>query len=565
VGQYINLFLQKKQRKIMQKVIFNDRELKEIIGAGLGKLDQVVGSTIGPNGRYVMLEGRVKGLPVITKDGVSVAREMWSSDPIEDMAIQHVKMVAQRNLEKTGDGTTTATLMTTGIYSELLKGYLGTDKKISLVQVRNGMNAAKKLILEGIEKHTTKVTTVEEAKRIAKISANNDDEIGNLIGKGLEEVGLQSRIIIEESTTNKDTVETIDGMSIRTGFASPMFITDQEKRTIVCENPLIFISDEKVFNFTKSLLALFNSIVKNEDVRNRPVVLIVDEYSDDIVNTLVLNKVNQILDVTIVDAPSFGVERYEMLKDIAIATGANFISPSVNKRITDATLADAGTAEKIIIKDKETTFVKCGGQKIDIKERIKAVKAQQDGCTEARDLERFEARLANLEGGLVTIRVGADSAAELKEKKDRLEDALGATKAAIEEGYIAGGGSCIAQIVCSDILIKEHVTGDEDYRYGFTAVLNGVLNPMKRIIENSSSDYADIISTFIDVVTYRERDMLDNYGFDSLNGIFCDMIKSGIIDPSKVEKTAVETAVSTALILYSTDNSILGKKLAELK
>ncbi len=502
---------------------------------GVSKLADAVKVTMGPRGRNVLIQ-KSFGAPHITKDGVSVAREIELSDTLENMGAQLVKEVASNTADEAGDGTTTATVLAHSIFKEGLRNITAGANPI---EVKRGMDKASAAIIDELKKIAKEVKDKKEIAQVATISANSDETIGNLIAEAMEKVGKDGVITVEEAKGINDDLEVVEGMQFDRGYLSPYFVTNSEKMTCELENPLLLITDSKVTSL-KDLIPVLEQIQQS----GRPLLIIADDVEGEALATLVLNRLKGVLNIAAVKAPGFGDRKKEMLKDIAILTGGNVITEELGLSLDKATLADLGQAGRVVI-DKDNTVVVDGkGDKAAVEARVKEIKIQIENTTSEYDKEKLQERLAKLAGGVAVIKVGAATETEMKEKKDRVDDALSATKAAVDEGIVIGGGAALIKAAKAVSLDLE---GDE--QVGADIILRAVYAPMKQIASNAGFD-AGVVA---DKVANSDE---ANLGFNAATGEYVNMLEAGIIDPLKVERVALQNATSVASLLLTTEATV---------
>jgi chaperonin GroEL len=509
-----------------KKLVYGD-EARAKLKAGVDKLANAVKVTLGPRGREVILEKKW-GSPVVTKDGVSVAKEIELTDPYENMAAQLVKEVASKTADVAGDGTTTATVLTQAIYEEGLKAIASGANP---VYVKRGIDEAVKIIVEELKKISKPVTGRKEIEQVATISANNDPEIGKIIADAMEKVGKDGVITVEESKSAETVLEVTEGMQFDRGYLSPYFVTNPEKMEAVLENPYILIYEKKINNI-RELLPVLEKVVQT----NRPLLIIAEDVEGEALATLVVNHIKGVLRVCAVKAPGFGERRKAMLQDIAILTGGTAITEDLGIKLESVDLDMIGKADKVVVDKDNTTIIGGKGNPEDIKARIEQIKKQIETTTSEYDKEKLQERLAKLAGGVAIIKVGAATEAELKEKKDRVDDAVHATKAAVEEGIVPGGGIALFRASRALCNIKEENT---DKAWGIKIVKNACKVPLKQIAYNAGFEGSVIIEKIKDIDNI-------NYGFNAATGEYVDMVEAGIIDPTKVVRTALQNAASIA-------------------
>ncbi|MCK4764402.1 MAG: chaperonin GroEL [Candidatus Aminicenantes bacterium] len=519
----------------MAKQITLGEEARQAILKGIDQLADTVKTTLGPRGRNIILEKKF-GSPTITKDGVTVAKEIDLKDPRENMGAQMVKEVASKTSDVAGDGTTTATVLAQSIYKEGLK------------MVTSGANPTliKKGIDKGVEKvveDLVKLSREVSGKMIAQIgsiSANNDLSIGGIIAEAMEKVGKDGVITVEEGKSLDTILEFVEGMQFDRGFLSPYFVTDAERMVAEVENPHILLYDKKLSNL-REILPLLEQVAKS----GNPMMIIAEDIEGEALATLVFNKIRGILNLVAVKAPGFGDRRKAMLEDVAILTGGQVVSEELGMKLENVTIEHLGSARKVVVDKDNTTIVEGGGTDENIKGRINQIKKQIEDTTSDYDKEKLQERLAKLSGGVAVIRVGAATETELKEKKARVEDAMHATKAAVEEGIVPGGGIALLKSVKT----LQGLKLEGDMQLGINLLLKAVEAPLRQIVANAGHEGAMIVEK---VKTSKEA----NHGFDALTEKYTDMIASGIIDPTKVVRIALQNAASVAGLLLTTEGLI---------
>lgn len=502
---------------------------------GVKQLSDAVKVTMGPRGRNVLIQ-KSYGAPTITKDGVSVAKEVELTDPVANMGAQLVKEVASKTADAAGDGTTTATVLAYSIFKEGLRNITAGANPI---EVKRGMDKASQAIIEELKKGSKKVGGKEEIAQVATISANSDEKIGNLIAEAMEKVGKDGVITVEEAKGINDELSVVEGMQFDRGYLSPYFVTNSEKMNAQLDNPYILLTDKKITSM-KDILPLLESTMKS----GKPLLIIAEDIEGEALTTLVVNKLRGVLNVAAVKAPGFGDRRKEMLKDIAILTGGQVISEELGKTLENASVEDLGQAGRIVIDKDNTTIVDGKGKAEDVSARVGQIRTQIESTTSDYDREKLQERLAKLSGGVAVIKVGAASEVEMKEKKDRVDDALSATKAAVEEGIVIGGGAALIRAAQK---VSLSLSGDE--KIGYEIIFRAIKAPMKQIAENAGYD-AGV------VVNHVEEAKEDSYGFNASTGEYVDMFKAGIIDPLKVARVALQNAVSVSSLLLTTEAAI---------
>lgn len=519
----------------MAKEIFFSDEARNRLYEGVRKLNDAVKVTMGPRGRNVLVQ-KSFGAPAITKDGVSVAKEIELKDALENMGAGLVKEVASKTNDEAGDGTTTATVLAHSIFKEGLRNITAGANP---VEVKRGMDKQAAAIIAELKSLSRKVTDKKEIAQVATISANSDPAIGGLIADAMEKVGKDGVITVEEAKSIQDELNVVEGMQFDRGYLSPYFITNAEKMQVELQSPYILLFDKKITNL-KDLLPVLEQIQKT----GKPLLIIAEDIEGEALATLVVNKLRGVLNISAVKAPGFGDRRKAMLEDIAILTGGEVVSEELGRTLESATLSDLGQASSVIIDKDNTTIVNGAGEKSAIDARIIQIKAQIAETTSDYDKEKLQERLAKLSGGVAVIKVGAATETEMKEKKDRVDDALSATKAAVEEGIVIGGG---AAFIKAGAKVDLNLSGDE--AIGADIVRRALTAPLRQIAENAGFD-AGVVANSVSV----SKD--DNYGFNAATGEYVDMFKAGIIDPVKVERIALQNAVSVASLLLTTEATI---------
>ncbi len=519
----------------MAKEIKYSDDARNKLYNGVRKLSDAVKVTMGPRGRNVLIQ-KSFGAPAITKDGVSVAKEIELEDTIENMGAQLVKEVASKTADEAGDGTTTATVLAHAIFREGLKNITAGANP---VEVKRGMDKEVASVIAELKKIAKEVKGKKEIAQVATISANSDEKIGELIAEAMEKVGKDGVITVEEAKGIQDELEVVEGMQFDRGYLSPYFVTNSEKMTCEIDNPYILLYDKKITSL-KDLLPVLEQIQKT----GKPLLIIAEDIEGEALATLVVNKLRGVLNISAVKAPGFGDRRKAMLEDIAILTGGQVISEELGRTLESATLDDLGTASSVIIDKDNTTIVNGNGDKQAIEDRVKVIKAQIEETTSDYDREKLQERLAKLSGGVAVIKVGAATETEMKEKKDRVDDALSATKAAVEEGVVIGGG---AAIILAGNRTKLDLEGDE--AIGAAIVQRALKAPLKQIAQNAGFD-AGVVANEVE----KNDDV--NFGFNAATGEYVDMFKAGIVDPVKVERVALQNAVSVASLLLTTEATV---------
>ncbi|WP_300368799.1 chaperonin GroEL [Hydrogenimonas sp.] len=517
-----------------KEIHFSDSARNELF-EGVKKLADAVKVTMGPRGRNVLIQ-KSFGAPSITKDGVSVAREIELKDTVENMGAQLVKEVASKTADEAGDGTTTATVLAYSIFKEGLRNITAGANPI---EVKRGMDKASSTIIDELKKIAKEVKDKKEIAQVASISANNDTKIGDLIAEAMDKVGKDGVITVEEAKGIVDELEVVEGMQFDRGYLSPYFITDTEKMEAVLENPYILLTDKKITNL-KDILPVLEGIQQS----GRPLLIVAEDVEGEALATLVVNKLRGILNIAAVKAPGFGDRRKAMLQDIAVLTGGTVISEEVGRTLESTTVADLGQAGRVVIDKDNTTIVDGKGDKGAVEARIKEIKIQIESTTSDYDREKLQERLAKLSGGVAVIKVGAATETEMKEKKDRVDDALSATKAAVEEGIVIGGGAALIRAASK---VDLNLEGDE--AIGADIILRAISAPLKQIAENAGFD-AGVVANNVSSADS------ENIGFNAATGEYVDMLEAGIIDPVKVERVALQNATSVASLLLTTEATV---------
>ena len=517
----------------MAKQIFFNTEAREKLKKGVETIADAVKVTLGPKGRNVILDKKF-GAPSVTKDGVTVAKEIELKDPVENMGAQLVKEVASKTADDAGDGTTTATVLTQAIFAHGIKNVAAGANPMDL---KRGIDKAVSQVVEDLQKQSKPIKDSNEIAQVATISANNDSEIGAMIADAMEKVGKDGVITVEEAKGTDTEVKTVEGMEFDRGYLSPYFVTNTEKMEAELETPYILIYDKKI-SAMKELLPVLEATAQT----GKPLVIISEDVDGEALATLVVNKIRGSLKVAAVKAPGFGDRRKAMLEDIAILTGGTVISEERGFKLENASLDDLGTAEKITIDKDNTIIVNGGGKKEDIDARVNQIKAQIETTTSDYDKEKLQERLGKLSGGVAILYIGAATEVEMKEKKDRVDDALHATRAAVQEGIVAGGG--IALIRAIDSISKVTVDND-DQETGVNIVRLALEGPLRTIVENAGGEGS--------VVVQKVKEGKKDFGYNARENKFENMIAAGIIDPTKVTRLALENAASIASLLLTTE------------
>jgi chaperonin GroEL len=525
----------------MAKEIKFDIEARDGIKRGVDALANAVKVTLGPKGRNVIIS-KSFGAPVVTKDGVTVAKEIELEDALENMGAQMVKEVASKTNDLAGDGTTTATVLAQAIVKEGLKNVAAGANPMDL---KRGIDKAVEALTANLKEQTQQVgDSSEKIKQVASISANNDDQIGELIAQAFGKVGKEGVITVEEAKGTETHVDVVEGMQFDRGYLSPYFVTNSEKMTADLEDPYILIYDKKI-SAMKDLLPVLEPVAQS----GKPLLIIAEDVDGEALATLVVNKLRGSLKIAAVKAPGFGDRRKAMLEDIAILTGGTVISEERGFTLENATLDMLGTAEKVAIDKDNTTVVNGAGDQQAIKDRVNQIKAQMETTTSDYDREKLQERLAKLAGGVAVLYVGAASEVEMKEKKDRVDDALHATRAAVEEGIVAGGG---VALVRAKAVLEGLKAENADEATGIQIVNRAIESPLRTIVENAGGEGSVVINKVLEGK--------DNYGYDAKTDTFVDMMKAGIIDPKKVTRVALENAASVAGMILTTECSLVDVK-----
>lgn len=519
----------------MAKEIKYDVEARGALKRGVDKLANAVKVTLGPKGRNVVIEKKF-GAPTVTKDGVTVAKEIELENKMEDVGAQMVKEVASKTSDVAGDGTTTATVLAQAIVTEGLKNVTAGANPMS---IKRGIDAAAAAVVDSLKSQSKDLPDSTQIANVATISSNDDREIGDKIAEAMEKVGKDGVITVEDSKTAETYLETVEGMQFDRGYLSPYFVTNSESMDAELEDPYILIHDKKISNM-KDLLSLLEKVVQT----GKPVVIIAEDIEGEALATLVVNKLRGTFKVLAVKAPGFGDRRKAMLEDIAVLTGATVISEDAGYKLDNATIEYLGTAKRVISDKDNTTIVDGGGSSDAIKARINEIKVQIDKTSSDYDREKLQERLAKLSGGVAVINVGAATELEMKEKKARVEDALHATRAAVEEGIIPGGGVALLRAVPALSKVKV----DEDQQVGIDIVARALEAPVRQICENAGVESS--------IVVQNIKDKKGDHGFDARNGEYVKMFEAGIIDPTKVARVAVQNAASIAGMILTTEVAV---------
>ncbi len=525
------------------KLIEFDSEARTKLKKGVDKLANAVKVTLGPKGRNVILEKKF-GAPTVTKDGVSVAKEIELEDPTENMGAQMVREVASKTSDVAGDGTTTATVLAQAIYREGLKNVTAGANPMDL---KRGIDLAVNSVVDYLKSVSRDVEGRNEIAQVGAISANNDKSIGELIADAMEKVGKDGVITVEEAKGTETSLEVVEGMQFDRGYLSPYFVTNTESMESILEDPFILIHDKKI-SAMKDLLPVLEKVAQ----QGKSMLIIAEDLEGEALATLVVNKIRGTLKVAAVKAPGFGDRRKAMLEDIAVLTNGTVISEERGFKLENATISYLGSAKKVVIDKDNTTIVEGAGKTDDIKKRINEIKAQIDKTTSDYDKEKLQERLAKLSGGVAVLKIGASTEVEMKEKKARVEDALHATRAAVEEGIVAGGGVAFIRAITG----LEKIKGDNlDQTTGVKIIQKALEEPLRQIVNNAGIEGS--------VVLQKVKEGKDDFGFNAATETYENLIKSGVIDPTKVTRTALENAASVASLLITTEAVVFEKKEKE--
>ena len=515
-----------------KQVLFGDDARVRMV-RGINTLANAVKVTLGPKGRNVVLE-RSFGGPLVTKDGVSVAKEIDLKDKFESMGAQMVREVASKTNDNAGDGTTTATVLAQAIVDEGMK-YVAAG--MNPMDLKRGIDKAVAAAIEELKKISKPTTTNKEVAQVGAISANSDAEIGDIIAKAMEKVGKEGVITIEDGKSLNNELEVVEGMQFDRGYLSPYFINTPERQAAVLENPFVLLHDKKISNI-RDLLPVLEQVAK----AGRPLLIIAEDVDGEALATLVVNSIRGILKVVAVKAPGFGDRRKAMLEDIAILTGATVITSDLGLALDKTTLEQLGSAKRIEVTKENTTIIDGAGKPEAIAERVKNIRQQIDAATSDYDREKLQERVAKLAGGVALVKVGAATEVEMKEKKARVEDALHATRAAVEEGVVAGGGTALIRAKSA---IKDLKGDNDEQNAGIKIVLRAMEEPMRQIVANAGEEPS--------VVVNNVANGTGNYGYNAQTGVYGDMVEMGVLDPTKVTRTALQNAASVAGLILTTD------------
>ena len=526
----------------MAKMLSYGEEARQALERGVDKLANTVKVTLGPKGRNVVL-WRAYGTPLVTNDGVTIAKEIELEDPFENMGAQMVKEVSTKTNDVAGDGTTTATMLAQAIIHEGLKNLVAGANPVVM---NKGMAKATKAAVEAIKKNSQPVNGSDDIARVGTVSSG-DEKIGTLIAEAMEKVGSDGVITVEESKTAETYSEVVEGMQMDRGFMSPYMVTDTEKMEAVLDDPLILLTDKKISNI-QEIIPVLEQVIQ----AGKKLLIMAEDVEGEALSTLLVNKLRGTLSVLCVKAPGFGDRRKEMLQDIAILTGATVISSDYGLELHDTTIEQLGSARQVKAGKETTIIVDGGGDSAAIKERTQMIRNEYERSTSEYDREKLQERLARLAGGVAIIRVGAATETEMKEKKLRIEDALNATRAAVEEGIVAGGGTAYVNAIAEVEKLIDQVEGDE--KTGVQIIARALTAPLRQIATNAGLDASVILEKV------KSSDTV-GYGFDAYKEVYCDMISSGIVDPTKVTRSALENAASISSMLLTTE-ALVGDRLA---
>lgn len=523
----------------MAKIITFDSEARASLKRGVDQLANAVKVTLGPKGRNVIIDKKF-GAPTVTKDGVTVAKEVELEDPIENLGANMVREVSSKTSDVAGDGTTTATVLAQAIYTQGLKNVTAGANPMDL---KRGIDLAVNAITAGLKEISREVEGHKEIAQVGSISANNDETIGELIAQAMDKVGKDGVITVEENKGTETNLETVEGMQFDRGYLSPYFITDADSMETILDDPYILIYDKKI-SAIKDILP----ILEKTSQAGRSLLIIAEDLEGEALATLVVNKLRGTLRVAAVKAPGFGDRRKAMLEDIATLTNGTVISEEKGYKIENATLAYLGTAKRIVIDKDNTTIVDGAGQQDEIKKRINEIRTQIEKTTSDYDREKLQERLAKLSGGVAVLRIGASTEVEMKEKKSRVEDALHATKAAVEEGIVPGGG--VAYLRCLEKL-NDLKPANHDQQVGIDIIRRSVEEPLRQIVANAGEESS--------VVVNRVKESKGAFGYNARTGEYQDLFEAGVIDPTKVSRVALENAASVSGLLLTTEATIVEK------
>lgn len=527
----------------MAKMIAFDQEARDAMRRGVAKLAKAVKVTLGPRGRNVILQ-KSFGSPTVTKDGVSVAKEIELEDVYENMGARMVREVASKTSDVAGDGTTTATIMAEAIFNEGIRAVVAG---VNPIQLKSGMEKAVADITEKLKKMSTPVKDKKATAQVGSVAANNDTEIGNLLAEAMDRVGKDGVITVDEGKSLTTEVEWVEGMQFDRGYLSPYFVTDSQKMECVLEDCYVLIFEKKISNI-KDLVPLLEAVVN----AGKPLLIVAEDVDGEALATLVINRLRGTFKCCAIKAPGYGDRRKAMLEDIAILTGGQAIFESLGKKLENIQLADLGRAKKVVVDKDNTTIIEGAGKSAEIKGRIDQLRIEIDRSTSDYDREKLEERLAKLAGGVAKVNVGAATESEMKEKKARVEDALHATRAAVEEGILPGGG--VALLRASAAVKPEGLSQDQEV--GYNIILRSCRAPLTQIAANAGKDGG--------IVCEKVADMKGNFGYNAATDEYVDMVEAGVIDPTKVTRTALQNASSVATLLLTSD-ALVAEKPSEDK
>ena len=520
-----------------KEIIFSSAARSEI-AKGLNLLANAVKVTLGPRGRNVVIE-KSWGSPTVTKDGVTVAKEVEIENKFQNMGAQMVKEVASKTSDVAGDGTTTATVLAQSIYNE---GAKLVAAGLNPMDLKRGIEAAVSLVTEQLKSMSTSTKGKKDIAQVGTISANGDSTIGDMIAEAMEKVGKEGVITVEEAKTLTSELDVVEGMQFDRGYLSPYFVTDAERMEVVLNDAYVLTHEKKISNM-KELLPLLEQVAKS----SRPLLIIAEDVDGEALATLVVNKLRGTLHICAVKAPGFGDRRKEMLKDIATLTGGQAVTEDLGLKLEGLTLQDLGSAKRITVDKDNTTIIDGAGKKVDIEARVKTIRAQIEDTSSDYDKEKLQERLAKLVGGVAVIRVGAATEVEMKEKKARVEDAMHATRAAVEEGIVPGGGVALIRSIAA----LDKLTFDDDRRYGVNIVRRALEEPLRQISANAGVDGSIIVN--------KVREGQGPFGYNAAKLVFEDLVAAGVIDPTKVVRTALQNAASVAGLMLTTETLIAEK------
>jgi len=524
----------------MAKTITFSEDARQAILRGVDQLANAVKVTLGPKGRNVVIEKKF-GSPLITKDGVTVAKEIELEDALENIGAQMVKEVASKTNDVAGDGTTTATVLAQAIYREGIKNVVAGAKPM---EMKRGIDKAVIAVVEKLSSMSKPIQDKKEIGQIGAISANNDNEIGDIIADAMDKVGKDGVITIEENKSTETVLDVVEGMQFDRGYLSPYFVTNPDNMEAVLENPYILMLESKVSNM-KDILPVLEQLAKE----NAPFLIIAEDIEGEALATLVVNKLRGTLNCCAVKAPGFGDRRKEMLKDLAVLTGGTVVSEETGMNINQVSLADLGRAKKVVIDKENTTVVEGAGEIEEIQARVNMIKKQADDSTSDYDKEKLQERLAKLSGGVAVIKVGATTETEMKEKKARVEDALSATKAAVEEGIVPGGGVAFVRALS----VLDDMKLEDEQQIGVELIKKALTHPLRQIVANAGFESSIIVNEIM-------KSDSDSYGFNAATEKYVDMVEAGIIDPTKVTRSALQNAASVASLMITTEAIITDVK-----